>query len=327
VTRADLINAAALLLTLTLSVAAAVDPRRGRAPPAAPDAHPPQPRAAPERLPDGREAVRDASGRLVPIRPYRRIVSATLLTDRLLVELAEPDRILAFSAAGARGSPWRHQYAGKPSVDAFGALEPLVALKPDLVLMNTFGKMDRAARLRAAGIEVFDLGEQRGLATLGPTAEALAALTGAPGRGRRLADALRARLGNVAARLGDRPRRRGIYLSAVGGRLYGGTRGTSYHDVLEAAGLADVAAGEHRDWPEYTAEQVLRLAPELVVSKEGGAAALCATPGLAALAACRGSGRLIEVPAGLLDEPGPAMLDAAEWIFARAYPDAARGAR
>src|SRR5206468_2187508 len=77
-------------------------------------------RVRPVRLPSGEEALADAGGHLVPLRRYRRIVSTTMLADRLLAELAEPDRVLAFSAAGARASPWPWRYAGKPAVDGRG---------------------------------------------------------------------------------------------------------------------------------------------------------------------------------------------------------------
>jgi hypothetical protein len=72
------------------------------------------------RLPDGSFALLDATGQAVPLRPYRRIVSTSVVTDRLLVALCEPDRILAFSSAGGRESPWAYQYAGKPAVEGLG---------------------------------------------------------------------------------------------------------------------------------------------------------------------------------------------------------------
>lgn len=272
-----------------------------------------------ERLPDGGVGLRDASGVLVPLRAFRRIVSTSLVADRLLVEMAELDRVVAFSTSAAR-MPWAFRCQGKAAVDGFGPVEAIVALKPDLVLVNSYSTAARDAKLRASRVAVFDLGEVRGLATLLPAARMLGALLGDEDRGARLARSVAARLARVAAPLGDRPRRRALYLAIIGDRLFGGTVGTSYHDVLHAAGLADAAAERFRQWPQYSVEQVLALAPEVIVTKQGMAAALCRHPGLEALAACQGAGTIIEVPAPLLDEAGPAMLDAAELVFDAAYP-------
>jgi iron complex transport system substrate-binding protein len=123
----------------------------------------------------------------------------------------------------------------------------------------------------------------------------------------------------VAAGLGDRRRHTAIYVAAIGPAVYGGTVGTSYHDVLEAAGLVDAAAGRFRDWPAYSAEQVIALAPEHLVTKAGRGSALCHHPGLDRLGACQIAGGVIELPDALLDEPGPAMLDAAEALYQVVY--------
>jgi iron complex transport system substrate-binding protein len=278
------------------------------------------------RLPDGRPAVLDSAGYPVPLRRYQRILSTNLLSDRLLVELCEPTRILGFGSHSVRSSPWRWRFAGKAAVDGFGPVEPLIALKPDLVLMNVFGTDRKVELMRSAGIEVFNLGELRGVKSVIPMAEIIGELVGDGERGRRFAASFQARLQRVAAPLGQRPRRRALFLTVIAGRLLGGTRGTSYHDVLHYAGLTDVAARDHADWPLYRTEAVAQMDPELVVTKEGAADAVCSYPGLDGIAACREPGRVLTLPEGLLDEPGVAILDAAERLFAKAYPDLARPA-
>jgi iron complex transport system substrate-binding protein len=273
-------------------------------------------------LPEGGFALLDSTGYPVPLRPYQRIVSTSIVTDRLLVELCEPDRVLAFSATGMHESPWAYQYAGKASVEGLGALEPLISLKPDLVLMSRFGGPGRVAKLRAAGIEVFDLGELHGVSTLVPITHWIGELVGHPARAARFVYSFERRFAAVAATLGKRPRRRALYVAAIGPTLIGGTIGTSYHDVMVAAGLVDVAAEQFKDWPQYSAEQLMALDPELLVTKEGMGNALCAHPGLEHLAACA-PGHVIELPAGMIEDPGPTMLDTAELLFERAYPSEA----
>jgi iron complex transport system substrate-binding protein len=267
----------------------------------------------------GSASLVDASFHPVPLRRYTRIVSTNLVTDRLLLDLAEPDRILAFSRAAAERPQDGYRYTGKLGVDGFGPVEALIALRPDLVLTNSFGTPGRAAKLRSAGIEVFDLGELRGVSSLVKATTTLADLLGQPERGRQFARTFVQRMYNVAAGLAGRPRKTALFLSIIGNQVQGGTAGTALHDILTAGGLVDIAAADYRDWPAYSAEQLLALEPDLIVTKQGMAAAVCAFPGADHLLACREPDRIIELPAELLDEPGPAMLEAAEAIYRRVY--------
>lgn len=304
-----------------LAIAAAVAPDRSGM--RLVSASAPAPGGNPSRkvaLAGGGWALLDSTDHPVPLRPYRRIVSTSMISDRLLVELAEPDRIVAVSSAGVRGSPWAHRYAGKAIIEGLGELETIIALKPDLVLMSRFGGPARAAKLRAAGIEVFDLGELHGVSSLIPVTYWVGELLGHPERAELYARTFQRRFAGVADGLGSRPRRTALYVAAIGPHLYGGTRGTSYHDVLTAAGLVDVAAGRFKDWPQYRAEELISLDPEVLVTKEGMANGLCLHPGLERLAACS-PGRVLELPPGLIDDPGPAMLEAAERLFEKAYPE------
>jgi iron complex transport system substrate-binding protein len=155
-------------------------------------------------------------------------------------------------------------------------------------------------------------------------AEIIGELLGDGARGRRFAHSFQQRLARVAQPLGTRPRRKAVYLAVIGSNIFGGTRGTSYHDVLVHAGLEDAAAARYRDWPQYRAEEIAALDPELIVTKDGMEAAVCAHPGLERIGACQQPARILTLPAGLVDEPGVAMLDAAEQLFAKAYPDLAR---
>jgi iron complex transport system substrate-binding protein len=267
----------------------------------------------------GNASLVDAALHPVPLRRYARIVSTNLVTDRLLLELAEPDRILAFSRAAAERPQDGYRYQGKPAADGFGPIEALIALRPDLVLTNSFGTPGRASKLRSAGIEVFDLGELRGVSSLVKTATTLADLLGQPERGKEFSRTFVQRMNNVAAGLAGRPRKTALFLSTIGNQVQGGTVGTALHDILTAGGLVDIAATGYRDWPAFSAEQLLALEPDLIVTKQGMSVAVCAFPGADHLPACHEPDRIIELPAELLDEPGPGMLEAAEAIYRRVY--------
>jgi iron complex transport system substrate-binding protein len=265
-----------------------------------------------ETMPDGVPALRDAQGVLVPLRPYRRIASGTLIADRVLADLCEPDRIVAFTRYAAQTAS-AHRYAGKPAIGARDDVERVLALAPELLFVNDLIDPHYVARLREHGVQVFDLGPMRGLSTLLPNIRAIGMLIGAPERAARYADTLQARLRQVARAERGKPRPRALYLGIYGDKLFGAAADTSYHDVIEYAGLADAAgAAGLTGWPELTSERVLVLDPDLLITRAGMAGTLCRHPGLDQLRPCRAGGHMVELPGALLDDPGPAMLDAAE---------------
>jgi iron complex transport system substrate-binding protein len=171
-------------------------------------------------------------------------------------------------------------------------------------------------QLREHGVRVFDLGHMRGLETLLPNIRAIGLLIGAPERADHYARHLKERMERVAAPRVGKPKPRGLYVSIYGDRMYGGAARTSYHDVLEYAGLRDVAAEAGLDgWPELTGERVLALDPDVLVTQGNMGAVLCRHAGLERLKPCRGEGKLVELPWQLLDDPGPSILDTTELLY------------
>lgn len=271
-------------------------------------------------LDDGHQAVLDAQGNAVPLATYTRILSLGLESDTLLTELCERDRVAGVSTYHRGTTALR--LAGLPRFAGLDDLEVVITLAPDLVLVSSAAdQLDRIARLRHAGLTVCNLGPQRGVASLVPNARLIGALLGAEARAERFVVTFTRRLANVDASLPpDRVRRRGLYLGVYGREIYGGTLGSSYHDVLTAAGLIDVAADHHSGWPKLGLEDVIALDPEVIVLSAGSAAALRALPGIEAVRAVT-DGKLLILDDDLLEDPGPGLLDTAEVLFHAAYPD------
>jgi iron complex transport system substrate-binding protein len=240
-----------------------------------------------------------------------------VIADGLLLELSDPERILALSGYGAEHLPYGYRYAGRKLVQSERDTEGILALHPDLVLFHSFGSPARVALLREAGVAAFSLGEMRGVVTFLANARTVATLLGHPERGERFATNFLRRFNQVAADLDPAKRRRALYLGSYGNRIYGGAAGSSYHDVLEHAGLIDAAKG-YEGWPQYSPEQVLSLDPEVIVTKPGMTSVICRTAGLERLAACARNG-FVEIDSDVLDDPGLLMLDAAEAVYDRVY--------
>ncbi len=312
--KVDIANGAAVTVALAL---AALVMLPGGAPPV------PRVRAAADSglvtLPNGEPALLDATGYPVPLREYRHIIGGSPIARELLLALAEPDRIAAVVDYGLEELDDGYRFAGIPRLASATELEAVLALEPDLVLLHSHGDPARAARLREAGVAVFDLGQMRGTADLLPNSRQVATLLGAPQRGERLARQVARRLAAVAADIPSAERREAIYVSIYGDRLFGGTVGSSFHEVLQAAGLRDAAAGKYHGWPQYSSEDLLMLDPDYIIVTEGMAASLCAHPGLQRLKACADGRGVIEVPTLMLTSAGAAMIDAAEAVRQAVY--------
>jgi iron complex transport system substrate-binding protein len=330
VTRFDLVHASGLVLVVasSLAIATVVGGRGARGVDAsaeggaAPGAASTGPRPRRPSSKDGREGgaapsphERDALEH-APVR----IASATLLADGILAEIADPSRVVATTDWLDDGHPLGFRLAGKPRVVVGGPIEPLLALRPEVLFVSDLRDAARLRRLEEAGVRVVDLGPTAGLAALDGTIARVAEAIGAPARGealrmrlRRRAEALQAR---AAARRGARPD--ALYVSAIGDTAWGGAAGTSYHDLLELAGFRDVAtAAGMTGWPQLSTEQLLMLDPPNLVGSTGLRASVCGRSALAGLRACGPGGRVWELPDRVVSDPGPGLLDAAEALAGR----------
>jgi iron complex transport system substrate-binding protein len=319
VTRTGILHLAAMFGVLVLSVSAATVIRRdpaiqvttaGSAPPAA---------VSLVDLGHGLQGVRDAAGTVIPVGDYRRIVSGSSTSDWLLSELCEPDRVLAVTLRSRESAPWRYRFAGKQTVAALDNLEALLAMQPDLLIIDSYGDPRRVARLREHGLQVFDMGQMYGVSSLLTAMRRVGALMGRAERGELLARRFQRSLSALARDVPEAGRRRAMYLSPYGDKLFGGTRGTAYYDILVYAGLRDAAAGRFNGFPDYSAEQVLAIDPELIVTRAGAGEAICRHAGLRELGACKRPGSIIEVDSFAIDDPGLGILEAAEAITAAVY--------
>jgi len=273
------------------------------------------------QLAHGERGLRDASGHVTPLRPYRRIAAGGGVADELLLALSEPERVVALTQYARTHQPRGYLYGQRAELPSKIDLERLRELKLDLLVLNHLGAPAELERVRDAGIEVFDLGEMRGLSTLAKNCLMLGTLLGDEARGKLLFEQLERRMRAVAADIPAAQRKHALYVSAYAGQLFGGAAGTSYHDVLTAAGLVDVAVPLYRDWMHYDPEQVLLLDPEIIVTSTTSASQLCRMAALDRLRACRTPDQrgIVDIDEAAIGNPGLGMLDAAEAIRDRVY--------
>lgn len=265
------------------------------------------------------ESAESTSTRTQVNRPkVHRIVSASGVADQLLAHLVPADRVVGVSSYGAERGIVGHMFAGKATVESAASVEAILALSPDLVVVHHVGDPRYLARMRDMGLEVLDLGHMAGLTTLLDNVDALCGRVDCGGRAESFKSRLLTTLRGVASDVPAEARATGAFVNLAGTQLYGGTRGSSYHDVLTYAGLIDVAASKYQGWPTYSTEELLALDPKYVVTAGAQKEALCSYVGLDLLTACQ-TGRVIEVPSAVMNDPALGMIDAAQALREAVY--------
>lgn len=305
--RADLLNGAALGLALVAATFGALQGGETSDERAAPV-------VAVPAAPAGASELADARGQRVPARDYARVLSLHPVGDHLLRELLEPERLVAITDYTSTQHPEGWRYGDHATIGTSRDIEAILALQPELVVVSNFAEEARMERLREAGIQVFDLGEARGVETTLAGIDALGVLLRQPRRARLLRDRLERELAALeAARPAERPE--GLWLTVFGDSIFGGTAGTSYADLLHYGGVVDLAAQHgHLAWPKYTPEQLLRMDPALVLTQEGMGRAICDHSLLQQLAACGPQGRILELDEGYEGDPGLGIVEGAAKI-------------
>lgn len=270
-------------------------------------------------LADGREGLVDVRGRVVPIAPYTRIITASTLSSEFAHALIEPTRIVGYSAYAADHPHAGWRYAGKAHIARVEDIEDILTLQPDLFVYHADASASAIARLQERGVQVFDLGPMLGVESYLKQAQQLLTLVGNAERFAPFAYDFERRRQTLQCRTMEPPVE-ALYVGMYGASLFGGTRGTAYHDVLRMAGLVDVAALAYEGWPEYAPEDLLALDPAWIVAPAGTRDVLCSHGALRTLDACAdGGARVIELPGALVGDAGSAMLRAASMLHDAVY--------
>ncbi len=298
------LNIFAVLLSVGLSAAGAALVGR-EVPPLEPEAESMTTRDA--------DALVDARGRKVRTGPYRRIVSLNTVADAILLELVKPERLVGVTTYTLEANPIGYRFGAKHGISRSKDVESVLARRPDLVIVSKFADEAYLTRLRELGIEVFDLGEMRGVRDTVANIRTLAALLELPRRGRRIAESYIRNLAALEAAVSDHQKPWGIYLSVLGDSLFGGTVGSSFSDLLHYGGVRDLAAARgFSGWPRYSPEQLIALDPAVIVTSKGRTRMICGHALLGRLSACDSEGRIIEMPERNHSDPGLGLVDAAQ---------------
>jgi len=195
----------------------------------------------------------------------RRIVSIIPATTEMLFAMGAGDRVIAVGSY----DHFPPEALKRPKVGALldPNVEQILQLHPDLVVVyGTQTELKR--RLDRAHIAYFDY-ENKGLADITGTIRSLGLRIGEPRGANALAARVEAELADVRRRVAnarrpktllvfERERRSLRNMFASGGEGF-------LHDMIEAAGGADVFADVHRQSVMMSTEMALDRAPEVII--------------------------------------------------------------
>lgn len=251
----------------------------------------------------------DDAGRTIRLdRPARRVVSLLPAGSETLMAMGAGDLLVGRTRYDTDSS-----LAHLPSVG--GGLDPsleaLVALDPDLVIAwePAGGGSRIRSRLEEMGIAVFSI-QTRDTADIFNNVESLGRLTGRAGAASRLASRMRGALDSVRRAVPPGPRPTVLFVVAVDPPMVAGLDNFIAELISVAGGEPLDIAGPSRGLsPQVSLEELIRRQPDVVILPVGEdpsmtAERLSSEPGWSALRAVR-EGRVVEVPADLVNRPGP----------------------
>jgi iron complex transport system substrate-binding protein len=260
-------------------------------------------------------ASRAAAGAAAP----RRVVCLAPSAAELLFALDAGDLV----AGTADHSDEPPAARALPSIGSYARpdLERLLLLRPDLCIAVQDGTPPQTlARLSELGIPVV-LMTTGSLDELFGSMLAVGQAVGRPAQAEALVRDLRARMEAVRARAAHAPRRPRVLFQVNGPRIMAAGPHSLLGQLIAMAG-GDNAVPDGPAYPQLSAEQVLALAPEVVVAfdmlgQDKGMAGWPADPRIPAVR----QGRLYTVDPAIFARPGPRLAEALEALARILHPE------
>ncbi len=212
--------------------------------------------------------ITDDTGRKVTI-PHRptRIVSLTLGTDEILLQMVNPQRVVGVT-----------QYASQPAMSfvadkvgqaaqlASANAEQVIALKPDLVFAADYTKPGVVQQLEQANIPVVEFTTFSSMSDVEKHVQVVANLVGDPAKGQQMVAAMRTELARVAKEVKGLSKPTVVYYSGYG---YVAGQGTTVDALIADAGGINAAAGI-QGWKQVGPEELVALKPDIILTDTNG---------------------------------------------------------
>ncbi len=162
----------------------------------------------------------------------------------MLSALVEPERIAGVPEQALDYSTLHDASASFAGIARFEAYlaEPVLALRPDLVLIDPWQAPETSQRLRSFGVRVVALPEVRSWSDARSALEQVGREVGEVERARVLIESLERRVEHLRASAASRPHWRAVCYSNFGGAGSSAGSGTTIDEVQRLAGLENLIA-------------------------------------------------------------------------------------
>lgn len=248
--------------------------------------------------------VVDDSGAAVTFAtPPQRIISLTPATTEMLFAIGDGPRVVGGTTSDdyppaarkiARVGDWAPNY------------ERVLALRPDLIVVDDIAEHDAVARLRSLHQTVLAVRP----ATF-PAVEAdirlIGRATGVERGANAVVASMEAKVKEAEAIASGDSKRPAVLPVIAHDPLWVAGSGTFIDDAIRRAGGINTAASVH-GYVQYSIEAVLAHPPDVILADQDDARALAHAPAFRSLAAIRAH-RIVSIDPDVLQRPGPRLAD------------------
>ncbi|WP_054034425.1 ABC transporter substrate-binding protein [Desulfatitalea tepidiphila] len=267
--------------------------------------------------------VVDLTGRIVNV-PHdpRRVVALAPSVTEIVFALGREDRLAGVTRFS--NYPPAAQQLSKIGSYIHLDVERIVALRPDLCIAVKDGNPIAAVeQLEALGLPVFAV-NPLDLETVMQSVEAIGGLIDAAAVARDVVADMRQRIVRVEAKVAQTPLRPGVFLQIGISPIVSVGSSTFIHTLIEMAGGTNLAAGP-TPYPRFSREQVIALAPEVIVISSMARDAVFEQVKAEwmqwpVIPAVRRNAVFI-APPDLFDRPSPRLVDALEVLAGLIHPN------
>ncbi|MEN6314665.1 MAG: ABC transporter substrate-binding protein [Clostridiaceae bacterium] len=197
----------------------------------------------------------------------KRIISITLGSDEMLLGLVDKSRILALTkyADDAGISNVAAEAAGIKERATMDDLESVIAMKPDLVIVDTWADAKYVKQLRDAGITAYAFKTPSNIDEQKDTIADLAHITGTDEKGREILEWMDIKLKEIEEKLsGIKPKDKLTVMDY--GEMNSSGKGTNFDDIVTRAGLINVVSRAGMEgWPLLSKEKIIELNPDIII--------------------------------------------------------------
>ena len=212
--------------------------------------------------------VKDSTGKIVkiPLKP-QRIVSLTLSTDEILIDLVEPSRIaaLTYLASDAGISHIANRCIDIPKIRGTNP-EAILALKPDLVLIADWWALDTLQTLRDLGLNVYVYKTPYTIEAVRETIKEVAAVVGEEKASEQVLEKFDSKLQAIQTKVATVPSSKYKKVITLTGRGGFGAKNSLYNDMCRYGKFTNSLA----ELPDNKAnnlakESIVQLNPDIIL--------------------------------------------------------------